>query len=97
MYIFKEINKHLYQFRCLVLIIKAMGNTIFKQKAEIIAGSQQRSFYISFDLLVKNFGYFKAQNCLPNFTDEAGIFHFPTISESIMQNLLDFITKGKQY
>ena len=80
-----------------MLIIKSMGINISKQKAVITVGSQQRRFNVSLEILIKNFGYFKKRKNLPSVSDETVVFHFPTISESVMQSLFDFIEKGKQY
>ena len=72
-----------------------MGINISRQKAVITVGDKQSRFNVSVNTLIRNFGYFEKRKCLE--TKEAMFFNFPTISQSIMQNLLDFVTKGKQY
>ena len=78
-----------------------MGSSSSKQKSEkstialLIVGTQQSKINVSLNFLTENFGYFKKRMCLPSRdTNEVVSFKLPTISESIMMNVLDFITIG---
>ena len=80
-----------------------MGNTSSKQKCEkhrtavLILGPQQSKLNVTFKFLVDNFGCFKKKSCLPICVTEGVLSFQLPISESIMLNIINFITKGKPF
>ena len=56
------------------------------------AGCGQNKFYVSFNFLVKHFGYFTKRNSLANIEEDLVL---PLVSEAALQNMIDFIEKGK--
>ena len=64
----------------------------------IVGSPHQSKLKVSFDFLIKHFGYFRKKNCLSSCdVDQIVSFHFPTIAKSVMLNVLDFFVKGKYY
>ena len=68
-----------------------MGNNISKQTAVITVGPRQSKINVSYQFLIDNFGFFKKRK---RFTDEKRLYYFPTISESTLESLLDFVSTG---